>query len=1092
MRACPGESVLNALAASDEATAAVRRHVARCTSCRDRIKHMRENDRFLVHAADALAEALRGEAQPQAPSRPMPERDSIPGYRIVEEISRGGQGVVYRAFQTDTKRPAAIKMLLAGAFATSRQLHRFERETELAAGLRHPNIVTIFQSGAATDGGRYVAMEFVQGVPLDDYVEDTLGPASGGSKARTDAVMRLMVQVARGVGHAHSAGVIHRDIKPSNILVDEQGVPRVLDFGLARSASAASNAPVTESFAGTPAYAAPERLNEQHERTDARSDVYSMGMMLYRLLTGVSPYPCDGPIAAVARHAAETTPMPPSRAVPRLPKDVQTIVLRCLAKDPQRRYASASALAEDLEDYLVGNPISARRDSATYVLRKLILRNRAASAAVAVVALTVLIAAIGFALLAADLDRSRRDAEAALSDSTVQRARMMALGGDTEQAEVLLWGEAIRAGVSCDGTLCFSGSPEVLRSAWSLVEFYSNLPRVMRARLAAQGSTVGFHANTRSVWAIDDMGSKSTWTLDGKLVSRTPVLASMGSAAVASANGRYAITISGRAMTAWDLASGEAIGRHALESLEAGVMPTIDNNGTTIAIMHEPATGSLSIREARSGASLALFHNDIWFQRAQHDHTGALVLLVGTQEAPRRRVIVRRPPDWHDSTDIQLPVEFHIDPTQGVRWPTLSPDGTRILAAVANTLALFDVSSDPILLATHEVDSKEVDKLDFDPSGDSAIMIDRDGLLINLSLPDITETDAIETGRRAIAMAIAEEPAIVGITHPDKSVAVYEPARRRWLTRVESTAATHASIACAPDGTLIWGDDTGLLHVRSTHPPFTMASFPAHHGVITSVALSPDGSEILSTGFDGTVVIHRVDGSPVRTVAEGLPRGWCARFSRDGRSIAAGLADGTVHVWSNEAGAPSRVYDFGAGRIPKVEFSPDGRSLLCAAVSVQQEAVLLELSSGEVRSRFGGHGEFSRAVAWSPDGTLAVTSGDDRTLRVWDAASGTLLRTIAGLPWGPYDLAFHPEGRVLFAVGPGASIIVVDPHAGVELAKLPVHVASIFSIALSPDGTKIFTSGEDSWISITDLDHLRGYIRGNEGYWRSASAVPDE
>jgi WD40 repeat protein len=1091
MRACPAASVLQALASGERATPAVRRHVARCARCGDQLTQMRANDQFLARAGEDLAAALdaavdAGPAPIGPPRRPRPE---VPGYRIVDEIGRGGQGVVFRAIQTDTKRPAAVKMLLAGAFASARQCYRFERETELAAGLRHPHIVTIFGSGVAADGGRYVAMELVDGVPLDRYVEDAFGPADAPARGRVDAVTRLVLQVARGVGHAHVAGVIHRDLKPSNILVDRHGMARVLDFGLARLASEASGpVTVTQEFAGTAAYAAPERLNGQSERADARGDVNSLGMVFYRVLTGHGPYPCEGSLASVARHAASTAPTPPSRYVPRLPADIETIVLRCLAKEPERRYATASALAEDIEDALAGNPISARRDSALYVLRKLVLRNRAASAAIVAVGLTVFLAAVGFALLAADLDRSRREVEAALSDSTVQRARMMARGGDAERAEALLWGEALRSGLACGDALCFAGSPEALRSAWSLAEFYAQVPRVMRARLPAPGNAVGFEPDARTVWTVDDRGSKSVWSLDGRLVSRTPAVAAAGSTAVASANGRFALTYTDGVLTAWDLDSGRAIGTHQPTAMVVASAAAIDNSGSTVVIMNEPGRGAISIRDARTGETLESFDDAGWFFTTQHEPSGTLAVLLGTRGTPRR-IIVRRGPRWNASTNIPLPGEIHEDANQGVRCSTLSPDGMWIAAAVSSTLFLVDVTSGSAMHPSRDLMSQEVERIRFDSLAPSLVVIDRDGRLMGLTIPDLVQTSVIETGRRASAVAIAGEPALVAITHPDRSLAVYEPVGRRWLNRIESTAVSHASIARGPGGALAWGDDLGEVHVRDAAAPFAVASFQAHQGVITSVAFSPQG-EIVSAGFDGAVRVHQPDGTLVRTVAEALPRCWGATFSPDGRTIAVGAEDGAVRIWSNEPGAAARILSWGAARVPMVRFSPDGASLLCATVSIHEEAVVLDLATGLVRHRLGGHGTFTRAVAWSPDGSLAVTSGDDRTLRVWDASSGRLVRSIAGLPWGPYDLAFHPEGRVLFAVGPGGAVVVIDPHAGVELAQLAVHNRPVFSIVPSADGTTLFTSGEDPWIGIIDLDHLRRAIRGNEGYWRSAPTPP--
>lgn len=1094
MRACPGESVLDALAARDEATAGVRRHVAHCAACRDRIEHMRENDRFLSHAASDLAEAMQIGQNDRRSIRPLPAHDSVPGYRIVEEISRGGQGVVYRAIQTDTRRPAAIKMLLAGAFASDRQVHRFERETELAAGLRHPNIVTIFQSGEAADGGRYVAMELVHGVPLDDHVEDTLGPASGSGKARADAVMRLMVQVARGVGHAHTAGVIHRDIKPSNILVDQSGVPRVLDFGLARSVITATDASMTEGFAGTPAYAAPERLNDQHEHTDARGDVYSLGMMLYRLLTGHAPYPCAGSVAVVARHAAETAPTPPSRHVPRLPLDVQTIVLQCLSKDPQRRYASASALAEDLEDYLAGNPISARRDSATYVLHKLILRNRAASAAVSIVALTVLIAAVGFALLAADLDRSRRNTEAALSNSTVQRARMMAKAGDPQQAEELLWGEAIAAGMTTGDSTLWEGSAKRLRSAWSLAEFYASLPRRMRSRTDTLFHTVGLDPERERVWAIDNSASRWSWSLDGELIERTPALTPWSTTSTASPNGRYVVlhgVLHGeRKAQVWDIDQRAAIAPPFASEQSAHFMQ-VEDEGRVLVRYDGPKPGPFQIWDVRGGVPIARLElkSGVLLDR---DAEGRLSLIGSTSSPSSLRVYIARPPHWELHQTVDIPSLFGVNsPNRGVTSLRLSQDGQMLAAAVGNYLLLYDLLADPVSLKQVVAPTVNIGYIMFDSLDRSLIATGQDGVLMTFAVPGLDLLYAHRAGYFH-RIATAGDPPLVVVAMGEGDVAVFAATDRPWRTRIPSSQTTQMSIAISPHGRLAWGDAGGTLHIRSAREPHSVISIPAHEGEINAVCWSPDGATLLTTGSDGAIREWAPDGRPLRVVATGLSNYLSARYAPDGRSIAAGDRGGTIRVWRDGRGEPLE-YQTGMVRIPMIRFSPDGRRLLCAAENgngVAAESIVLDLETGVQLYKLLGHGRIIRAVEWSPDGALAITGGDDRALRVWDAASGALLRTIRGLPWGPYELVFHPRGRMLFAIGPGGSIVVIDPHAGVELAQLPVHDRAIFSITLSPDGTTLYTAGQDSWIGITDLDHLLGYIRGNENYWRGAKPAP--
>ena len=313
------------------------------------------------------------------------KNNSIPGYEVLGQIHRGGQGVVLIAQQQSTKRTVALKVLLEGANAGSAERARFEREVDLAASLHHPNIVTIFDSGQTVDSIPFCAMEYIEGEPLETWAQ------RGGPRPLAD-VLRLFIKICRAVNYAHQRGVIHRDLKPNNILVDARGEPHIVDFGLAKPiVGREEEEPVTLTgqFLGTLANAAPEQVQDDPSLIDTRTDVYALGIVLYVLLTGHFPYRLVGSLAEVFQIIETAAPWPPSswkRRQPdplcggeipqyRIDEALDAIVLKTLAKNRDDRYQSAAALADDLERYLTGKPLLAPPPSMGFAVRYWIKRN---------------------------------------------------------------------------------------------------------------------------------------------------------------------------------------------------------------------------------------------------------------------------------------------------------------------------------------------------------------------------------------------------------------------------------------------------------------------------------------------------------------------------------------------------------------------------------------------------------------------------------------------------------------------------------------------------------------------------------------------
>lgn len=330
-----------------------------------------------------LAAYARGQAERATGVRPSPSRssipaDALPGYDILGEVHRGAQGAVYEGFHHVTKRRVAIKFMHESGRTGLRNQGRFEREIEVLAQLRHPNIVAVHDGGMTPSGRWFLVMDYIEGVPVDEYV--------AANELSVEETLRSFVTICQAVNAAHLRGVVHRDLKPSNIRVDDAGQPHVLDFGLAKILDPRAAGPpgvtMTGEFLGSLQWASPEQVDGSQDQIDVRSDVYALGVLLFHMLTGEFPYSVDGPMRDVLVRIVGRAPSRPSTLRSELDDDVDTIILKCLSKDADRRYQSAGELARDIEHYLNHQPIAAKRDSTLYVVRRLVRRHRMFSTAV--------------------------------------------------------------------------------------------------------------------------------------------------------------------------------------------------------------------------------------------------------------------------------------------------------------------------------------------------------------------------------------------------------------------------------------------------------------------------------------------------------------------------------------------------------------------------------------------------------------------------------------------------------------------------------------------------------------------------------------
>ncbi len=367
--ACPNLEALESFMRG-ESCEEVLPHVVDCPACQEQLKDMRSANEFLERFASAS-----GAGSPSRPRQPHSLHDiKIEGYEIRAMLAFGGQGAVYKARQIRTGRLVAIKVPFHDALSGSSGHYRFKREIELTARLNHPNIVRVLGACDASDGRLGCVMEYIEGEPIGAWAEEQRRRGRSGLRR----IVEVMYQVADAIAYAHQRAILHRDIKPSNIMITADDVPHVLDFGLAKAldSKAASFATVTGAFIGTLVYSAPEQLSGATDAVDLRTDVYSLGLLLFHVLTGRLPFPSDAPAIEIMRSIRDTAPGRPSSLNSEIGAELDAIILKAISKEKDRRYTTGGELRDDLRAWLAGEAVRAKLDSRSYRLRKTISRNR--------------------------------------------------------------------------------------------------------------------------------------------------------------------------------------------------------------------------------------------------------------------------------------------------------------------------------------------------------------------------------------------------------------------------------------------------------------------------------------------------------------------------------------------------------------------------------------------------------------------------------------------------------------------------------------------------------------------------------------------
>jgi serine/threonine-protein kinase len=324
--------------------------------------------------------------------RSSPSRSRFGDFELIEEVSRGGMGVVYRARELQLNRIVALKMILAGELAGEEDVKRFRAEAEAAAQLEHPGIVPIHEIGSV-GGQHYYTMSFIDGAGLDQF--------KGSGVRDPKSAARIVQQVAEAVDYAHTRGIVHRDLKPANVLMDAEGIPRITDFGLAKRTDASGELTRTGQILGTPGYMAPEQAAGESKFIGAAADIYALGALLYFLITGRPPFQSANVIDTLVQ-SLESEPTMPRNLNSSVPRPLEQICMRCLERDPADRYTSAAEVAQELNRFLQGEPVQARPPTATERVRRFARRSPALTVHLVALALLILVAQLRYLLAETD------------------------------------------------------------------------------------------------------------------------------------------------------------------------------------------------------------------------------------------------------------------------------------------------------------------------------------------------------------------------------------------------------------------------------------------------------------------------------------------------------------------------------------------------------------------------------------------------------------------------------------------------------------------------------------------------------------------
>jgi WD40 repeat protein/tRNA A-37 threonylcarbamoyl transferase component Bud32 len=1048
-----------------------------------------------------------------------------PGYEVVGELGRGGMGVVYLAWQVRLKRLVALKMLRDGALADAEALARFRAEAEAVGRLQHPNIVQVHEVGEH-DGRPFLVLEYVAGGSLAQRLDGTPWAARPAAA--------LVEALARAIDAAHRQGIVHRDLKPANILLVSGGLvrgegssatthaspltihqPKITDFGLAKFLVGGSEQTQSGQVMGTASYMAPEQAGGQTRLVGPPTDVYALGAVLYELLTGRPPFRGET-VMETLQQVSAGNPVPISRLQPRVPRDVETICLKCLEREPHRRYPGALELAEDLQRFLAGLPVRARPIGPVGRLGRWCRRNPALAGSIGMAA-AALLAAAGVSLvfglsehqaaiaLEATLQQTKRDAARLqwdrgrglceqgqvgqgllvlarvlqmlpADDSLLQPALRLDLADFARQLHslraVFPHGAAVHAlALSQDGTVAVSGGADGIARLWEV-----GTGRALRPLAGHEGAVlaVAFRPDGKAVLTGGADRTARLWEVEtGRLLCMLRGHDGAVTGVAFRPDGQAALTGSADATARlWHLPGG------AFDKL-------VRHPGPVAAVAWSP-DGKL--------------------------------LMTGGSSAADGKGEVRL---WGAATGTESGSPLRVD--LPIRAVAFSPDGQTVLTGDDNRdVTLWDLAGgDPIAQLEHQ---GKVLGIALSSDGQAVLATsDGDHAAHLWNLRDRAEWKSLGRALRAGKLGTCvkwDRPLDPPLPHPKKVTAVaFGPDGRALLTggadgtvrlwqrapgKLPERDWAHElpvlGAAISPDGRWVltgechkFNPDVGAARLRPVEGPDAGIVLP-HPNKVRAVAFSPDSKTALTACDDGRVRFWDVPTGAARGAAlvQAGPLLDLA-VSRDGRFILTGTGDGTAHLWDattrKEVVPPLRHPDGQA--VYAVAFGadgPDGLRLLTIGAGVTARLWLWDGGAGPPRPGpvLWHPPKVNRAV-FSPDGNTVLTCGADKVARLWDPESGNQLvlefrlehqhavLAAAFSPNGELILTGSDDGAQLWEAHTGRRLGLPCRHPGItfpaqQLFRPPASTYrdhdSICAVAFGPDGRKFLIG---SWYSRSSL-----------------------